>query len=104
MSAKLTCPQCEASIKLKHPAESGKKLRCPKCGASFKAPEDDAEEVATHEEETAEKTSKGKRDGKKKVKAGGNMLLFIGLGAGLVVLLLVCVGGAGIWYFTKKPA
>lgn len=104
MSAKLTCPQCQAPIKLKQPAESGKKLRCPKCGASFNAPRDDAGDEPTNEHEAEEKTSKKKRGSKKKAKAGGNTLLFVGVGAALVVLLLVCGGGgAGIWYFTTKP-
>jgi predicted Zn finger-like uncharacterized protein len=35
---KITCPECEAVLKVSQPPPPGKKLKCPRCGETFSAP------------------------------------------------------------------
>jgi predicted Zn finger-like uncharacterized protein len=35
---KITCPECEAVLKVSTPPPPGKKMKCPKCGETFAAP------------------------------------------------------------------
>src|SRR5262249_11961773 len=37
-SSRLTCPECNATLKPAQPVPDGKKVKCPKCGAVFVAP------------------------------------------------------------------
>ncbi len=37
-SSRLTCPECNATLKPAQPVPDGKKVKCPKCGVPFVAP------------------------------------------------------------------
>ena len=38
---KVTCPECEAVLKLAKPVSPGRSIRCPECGVSFVVPDDE---------------------------------------------------------------
>ena len=113
MAPLVTCPACEATLKLLAEPTPGKKVKCPKCAAIF-APEDGKSRRVTAERPAAtapawappppgdeeEADGRDREDGRPRrprPEQGGNRLL-IGLlvgGAVLAPLLLVCGGVAG---------
>jgi predicted Zn finger-like uncharacterized protein len=106
MATVLTCPECDASLKLAARPAPGKKVRCPKCETIF-APEDaDAGRLSAErpaapvrsrpagdedEEDREERRSHSPRP-----KQGGGKGLVIGLLVGGGVLLLVLLTCAGV--------
>jgi hypothetical protein len=41
---KITCPECQTTLKSPNPIAPGKRVKCPKCGTGFTAPADTAED------------------------------------------------------------
>src|SRR5579859_1310792 len=44
MSVVITCPECDAKLKMNAPIPAGKKVKCPKCSTSFAPASDEPEE------------------------------------------------------------
>ena len=107
MSFLITCPECEAELKVPD-ALTGKTVRCKKCGDTFKA-----KARSRDDDEPALRTAGGRRSpqlrdddsdrlgksiGKKrrKSKSASSLPLILGLAGGLVVLAGM---GIGVAYF-----
>jgi DNA-directed RNA polymerase subunit M/transcription elongation factor TFIIS len=79
-ATRLTCPECNATLKPAQPVPDGKKVKCPKCGVPFISPgavapevfelsEEDAAPAAPSAKRKAPTEAPGK--GKKRVPAKG---------------------------------
>lgn len=103
----ITCPACQAKLKVKDSSQLGMKVTCPKCKKPFvsKAPQKDAEdefEFAPEEEDefaappppkrTVQSRPKSGQSKKKPSRSGSKLPLFIGGG----VVLLIGIGIA-LW-------
>jgi predicted Zn finger-like uncharacterized protein len=118
MAITVTCPECDANLKLAAELSAGQKVKCPKCSTVFAPraalgqrvssgrpvvpprprPADDEDELDREE----------RRPRRPVQKQGGSNALLIGLvvGGGVLVLLLVmCAGvaGLGYWLFRSAP-
>jgi predicted Zn finger-like uncharacterized protein len=110
MATSLTCPECDATLKVPDSA-IGKTVRCKKCGETFKAKasrdRDDEDEPAPKakpskrpvrdddEDDQRPRRATGKKK-KRKAKPKSPLPLVVGIAGGAVVLVAV---GLGIAYF-----
>jgi hypothetical protein len=108
MATVLTCPECDASLKLKAPPAPGKKIRCPKCEAIFAPPDDGDDRVSAErpaaksrprpvpEDEDDTREARRPRRPAPKQKGGKGLLIGLLVGGGVLVLMVLgCVGVGG---------
>ncbi len=101
MPVTLTCPECDADVRVRDESE-GKKVRCKGCDTSFVArfPSEDIDDE--DEPEPAPKAKSKKKGGGKKrpaPKKGNGLLIGLAVGGALVFLLVAGVVG----YFVLRP-
>jgi hypothetical protein len=116
MPTLLTCPECDATLKLAAPPPQGKKVKCPKCAAVF-LPEAVEERRLSADRPVAPARSRSRpahddddeddrprRPRRKKSQGGAGLLVGLLVGGGvLVVLLLGCTGVGVFLYLGMKP-
>jgi hypothetical protein len=116
MAITVTCPECDANLKLAAELSAGQKVKCPKCATVFapRAAEgqrvSSGRPVAPPPPRPADDEDDFDREDRRPLrKQGGSNALVIGLvvGGGVLVLLLVmCAGvaGLGYWMFRAAPS
>ena len=117
----LTCPECDAVLKMANAMPAGKKVKCPKCEAVFPVPaeeeetppakvkhrpapvEDAADAPLPDEDDDERRPRRRRKKDKSKEEKRGPSGLVIGLAiAGIVLLVLGAATGGGIyWYLTS---
>jgi mono/diheme cytochrome c family protein len=98
LTKKLSCPSCDAALKIASSVPAGKMITCPKCGIGFPVSAENATGRDERKEDIDERPLP-RRKFRKKQRSSGNMvgivvlvlgiLLFLGAGGALAVVLLV---------------
>jgi hypothetical protein len=114
MAAILTCPECDATLKLAAEPAPGKKVKCPKCEAIFEPEGAETRRVSAErpvaparrrpEDDDADDDREERRPRRpRKVQGNGGLMIGLLVGGGvLVLLLLTCgVGGAVVWFLAS---
>jgi len=120
MAIVLTCPECEASLKLASRPAPGKKVRCPKCQAIFAPEEPEARrqsaerpaapvrsrpaEDEDEEEEDDREERRSRRPSRRRRKQSSGNAVLIGLLVGGVLVLLTGVGIGGYVLYSRAQA
>ena len=93
MSVVVTCPDCDAKLKLKAAVPAGKKVKCPRCSAAFAPVAQPPEEPTSRDDDEDDRPRRTRK--KKRRAKSGKLALVLGLaiGGGMLCLLLI---GAGI--------
>ena len=117
----LTCPECDAVLKMANAMPAGKKVKCPKCEAVFPVPTEEEETLPAKvkhrpapvenaadaplpdEDDDERRPRRRRKKDKSKEEKRGPSGLVIGLAiAGIVLLVLGAATGGGIyWYLTS---
>lgn len=110
MSFVVTCPGCSKRLKVKDEARGGR-IRCPECQEKIELDEESDEDDDDFDEPVVRKPrpsskSSGKKSRKSKSKGNGFPLLLVGgIGAAVILLTVMGVGGyALISAFSKSSA
>jgi Zn-finger nucleic acid-binding protein len=113
----LTCPECDATLKLAAPPPEGKKVKCPKCAAVF-LPETVEERRLSADRPVAparprsrpaydddDEDDRPRRPRRKKSQGGSGLLIGLLVGGGVLAVLILGCAGAGVFaYFRARPA
>ena len=92
MGLRIRCPSCDASNRVDE-EKRGARIRCRECDERFRVPEED-EEDEVEDRPVRKKT-------KKKKKAGIPTLVWVLGGVGAALLLLIMIGGVGAVFIYK---
>jgi hypothetical protein len=112
MPTLLSCPECDATLKLAAPPPEGKKVKCPKCEAVFVPETAEARRVSAGRpvaparprsrpanDDDEDRDDDRPRRPRRKQQGGSGLLIGLLVGGGVLAVLMVgCVGVAALLY------
>src|SRR5687767_4500198 len=99
---RMTCPECDAPIRLSSDHPAGKKVRCPECDALVRPPADDADDApvrrSSRRDDADDRPRRSGSRGKKKATKNNAALI----GISIVAFVLLAAGGAVAFVVMSK--
>jgi hypothetical protein len=117
MATLLSCPECDATLKLAAPPPEGKRVKCPKCEAVFVPEAVEERRVSAdrpvaparprsrpaYDDDDDRDDDRPRRPRRKKQGVNGVLIGLLVGGGVLALLLVVCAGAGVLLYFRAGP-